>query len=216
MKTRRKLLEAATALFVEHGFEATSIRMICELAKVNAVAVYYHFGNKEALYHEALRHSHRLVFEKYPLTYGLKVAATPEDRLYAYVHSFLLRIFGDKCNSGFGTLIMREMVEPDGALDVIVDDSIRSLFGQLVEIVEDLVGDDADRDLVLACSRNTISQCLIYLCSRSVISRMTPDKIFVPDDIEKISEQITSFTLTAIKGMAKSKGGRPRVENASP
>jgi hypothetical protein len=75
------------------------------------------------------------------------------------------------------------------------------------------MGDDADRDLVLTCSRCTISQCAIYLCSRSVITRMAPEQTFGPDDMEKISEQITSFTLNALQCMAQNKGRRPRVEN---
>ncbi len=215
-KTRRKLLETAAAVFAEHGFAATTVRMICGRAKWNVSAVYYHFGSKEELYHEALHYTRRVVYDKYPLTYGLNAEATPEDRLHAFVRSLLLRIFDDDCNLGFGTLIMREIVELSRDLDVIVDEAIRSLFDRLVEIVQDLMGDDADRDLVLACSRSTISQCLMYLCSRSVIIRMTPGQTLEPDDVEIISEQITSFTLNALQGMAKNKGGRPRIVNGSP
>ncbi|HET6420496.1 MAG TPA: CerR family C-terminal domain-containing protein [Geobacteraceae bacterium] len=212
-EARRMLLETAAAVFAEHGFAATTVRMICGRAKWNVSAVYYHFGSKEEFYHEVLHYARRAVYDKYPVTYGLNAGATPEDRLYAFIRSFLLRIFGDECKLGFGTLIMREMVEPSRALDVIVDEGIRSLFDQLVEIVQVLMGDDADRDLVLACSRNTISQCLIYLCSRSVINRMAPGQTFETDDIENISEEVTSFTLNALRGMAKNKGGRPQIVN---
>ncbi len=212
-ETHRRLLESAVAVFAEHGFAATSIRMICGRAKVNVSVVYYHFGCKEELYHEALIYARRSVYEKYPLTYGLKVEATPEDRLYAFVRSFLLRIVGDESSSCFGTLIMREIVEPAGALDKIVDEGICSLFNQLVEIVQTLMGDDADRELALTCSRCTISQCAIYLCSRRVISGMTPELAFGPDDIDIISEQITAFTLNALQGMAQNKGKRPQVGN---
>jgi AcrR family transcriptional regulator len=205
IEIRRELLEAATALFSRHGFKATSIRMICKAAKVNVEAVYYHFGNKEALYHEALRHALSSAYDKYPLTYGLTVDATPEDRLYAIVRSFLLLIF-DEGNPFIGTLIVRQMVETDGPHDGIVEEGFRALFDQLAEIVQVLVGENAGRDLVLACSRNTICQCLFYLCNRSVISRMTPDLKFVPDYIEQISGQITSFTLHALEGMAKDIG----------
>lgn len=209
MEIRCKLLEAATSLFALHGFNATSIRMICKVAKVNVEAVYYHFGNKEALYHKVLRHAIRAAYDRYPLTYRLTADATPQHRLYAFVRSFLLRIF-DEGNPFFGTLIVRQLLGTDGPHNVIVDEAFRALFDQLVEIVQVLLGENADLDLVLACSRNTISQCLIYFCSRSVISRMTPDQKYGPDDIEKLSEQITSFTLHALKGMAKDFGGRTR------
>lgn len=91
-----------------------------------------------------------------------------------------------------------------------MNESICSLFDQLVEIVQALMGYNVDRALVLACSRNTISQCLFFLCNKSVISRMTPDQKFVPYDIDQISKQITSFTLHAFEGMAKDIGGRTR------
>lgn len=209
-EAHQRLLATAAAVFAEHGFAETTIRTITGRAKVNVSAVNYHFGSKQALYHEALRYARNSAYEKYPITYGLNVGATPEDRLYAFVRSFFLRIFGDEKNSDFGTLVMREMVEPTKALDIIVDEGIRSLFNQLVEIVQILMGEYVDRDLVLNCSRSTISQCVIYLCSRAIITRMTPEQTFGPDDIEIASEQITSFTLNALQGMAKNKGRRPR------
>jgi AcrR family transcriptional regulator len=56
--TRTRLLQAAEALFVEHGYEAMSLRQITMQAGANIAAVNYHFGGKEALVRELL--SHRL------------------------------------------------------------------------------------------------------------------------------------------------------------
>ena len=53
--TRERILDAAEALFVEHGFEATSMRMITGRAGVNLASVNYHFGSKEALIQEVFR-----------------------------------------------------------------------------------------------------------------------------------------------------------------
>lgn len=53
--TRGRILDAAEALFVDHGFEATSMRMITAEAKANLAAVNYHFGSKEALIQEVFR-----------------------------------------------------------------------------------------------------------------------------------------------------------------
>jgi AcrR family transcriptional regulator len=54
-ETRQRILDAAEALFVEHGFEATSTRMVTGAAQVNLAAVNYHFGSKEDLMREVLR-----------------------------------------------------------------------------------------------------------------------------------------------------------------
>ena len=53
--TRERILDAAEALFVEHGFEATSMRLITGRAGVNLAAINYHFGSKEALIQDVFR-----------------------------------------------------------------------------------------------------------------------------------------------------------------
>src|SRR4249920_224479 len=52
--TKEKLLDAAEALFMEHGFEATSLRLITTAAGVNLAAANYHFGSKEELFQAVL------------------------------------------------------------------------------------------------------------------------------------------------------------------
>ncbi|MBL8476439.1 MAG: TetR family transcriptional regulator [Methyloversatilis sp.] len=54
-ETRNRILDAAQALFVAHGFEATSMRMITGDAGVNLAAVNYHFGSKDVLVREVLK-----------------------------------------------------------------------------------------------------------------------------------------------------------------
>ncbi len=47
--TREKILDAAEALFIEHGYSATSMRAIAQQAQVNLAATNYHFGSKYGL-----------------------------------------------------------------------------------------------------------------------------------------------------------------------
>ncbi len=54
-ETRQRILDAAEALFVEHGLEATTLRQITTSAQVNLAAVNYHFGSKESLIGELFR-----------------------------------------------------------------------------------------------------------------------------------------------------------------
>ncbi len=48
-QTRQKILDAAEALIIEHGFAETSLRAIAEKADVNLAATHYHFGSKQGL-----------------------------------------------------------------------------------------------------------------------------------------------------------------------
>jgi len=52
--TKVRILDAAEALFMEHGFEATTLRAITTAANVNLAAVNYHFGSKEELFQAVL------------------------------------------------------------------------------------------------------------------------------------------------------------------
>ena len=55
MEVRDKILKAATELYGETGFRGTTTRQIAQLAGVNEVTVFRHFGSKTALLHEAIR-----------------------------------------------------------------------------------------------------------------------------------------------------------------
>lgn len=52
--TKTRILDAAEQLFMEHGFEATSLRSLTSAAGVNLAAVNYHFGSKEVLFQAVL------------------------------------------------------------------------------------------------------------------------------------------------------------------
>src|SRR5215208_2869630 len=52
--TKTRILDAAESLFMEHGFEATSLRQLTSAAAVNLAAVNYHFGSKEELFQAVL------------------------------------------------------------------------------------------------------------------------------------------------------------------
>ena len=48
-ETRRRILDSAEELFMQHGFEGASMRLLTTKAGVNLAAVNYHFGSKDAL-----------------------------------------------------------------------------------------------------------------------------------------------------------------------
>lgn len=54
-ETRTRILDAAEELFMQHGFEGTSMRLLTAKAGVNLAAVNYHFGSKHALIEAVFR-----------------------------------------------------------------------------------------------------------------------------------------------------------------
>jgi len=54
--TKTRILAATEKLFIQHGYDATSLRAITTEAGVNLAAVNYHFGSKEELFGIVLTH----------------------------------------------------------------------------------------------------------------------------------------------------------------
>src|SRR3954468_305153 len=142
-KTRQRLLEAAGEIFAEQGFRQATVRDICARAGANVAAVSYHFGDKENLYSEVLRFAHGCAIEKYPPSLGLPADAPAEKRLHAFVLSFLYRLLDEGRPAWHAKIISREMAEPTGAMDVLVQEQIKPHFGYALQVVMELLGPKA-------------------------------------------------------------------------
>ncbi len=202
VETKLRLLGAAGEVFAERGFRDATVREICERAEANIAAVNYYFGDKEGLYREVLNHWAELSRQKYPPDLGLRGDATAEERLNAFIRSFLFRIL-DKSQPGWhGKLMVREMTQPTEALNDLIDEVYRPLTERLDAIVGELLGLAASTEKIRQCTRSVLGQCAYYRHARPVIQRMTPDQRFEPDDIEQLAKHITAFSLAGIRQIA--------------
>ena len=202
-ETRRQLLEAAGEVFAEVGFRDATVREICRRAGANVAAVNYHFGDKETLYLEVLRHTHGKALEKYPPLLDVPADAPAEKKLRAFICSLLLRIFDKGPTAWHGKLMSREMIEPTGALDSLVEERIRPMAAHLSLIVSEILKCPATDERVRLCSFSVVSQCVFYHHCRPVVSRLFPAQI--PQDeasIEKLADHITKFSLAAMKQLS--------------
>src|SRR4051794_32395784 len=82
------IVNAARELFVELGFQATTLDKVAQRAKISKLSIYRHFENKEALFSAAMATGCHLLFAPQALLEG--VDGSVEDQLMA-VGSSLLR-----------------------------------------------------------------------------------------------------------------------------
>jgi AcrR family transcriptional regulator len=208
--TRTRILHVAAEVFADFGFERATVRVICDRASVNVASINYHFRDKENLYVEVLKYCKTLAFEKYPSDLDTKKSDSPEIRLKAFIKSFVFRILDEGVSSLFGRLVSREYIEPTGALDMLIEETIRPTFSLLSEIVGELLGRRAPAMTVRMCCASVVSQCLFFLYARHALARLFPGQQFGTAEMENIADHITSFSLSAIQDFQKSMKGEKK------
>lgn len=129
-ETRTRILDAAESLFMQHGFEATSMRLLTSTAGVNLAAVNYHFGSKDALIEALFRRrldpmNAERVAALDQLEREAGGAPLPPERIIRVFVRPSLRMIEDTAGGGrnFIRLLGRTYTEPAAP--------IRSLIGQL-------------------------------------------------------------------------------------
>jgi len=129
-ETQTRILDAAEELFLLHGFEGASMRMLTARAGVNLAAINYHFGSKDALIEAVLRrrldpmNASRIVVLDRLEADAAGRALAPEAIIGAFVGTSL-RMIEDARGGGrnFIRLLGRTYTDPDKR--------IRALIGQL-------------------------------------------------------------------------------------
>jgi AcrR family transcriptional regulator len=204
-RTRERLLDAAGEVFAERGYRRATVREICRRANVNIASVNYYFKGKEDLYADVLEFAYRQARQKYPDGGPPGRAETPERRLSRFVRTFLLRILDEGGPARFGNLMAREIVEPTGALDRIIETAILPLHESLGDLVREIrKGRPKDAEI----RRHVFSilgQCFFYRHARHVIARLHPDVRFDAAEIERTARHILRVSLSAMKPPATAK-----------
>ncbi len=203
--TKTRLMEAAGEVFAQYGYRASTVRQICQRARTNLGSVNYHFRDKKGLYAAIFGQSLKLALTRYPPDLGLTDRATPEEKLRAYIHSLLLRLMGEGLPAWHGKLLAQEIAEPSGAIDEVMEYSIRPLYTYLAAIVREMTneekpagGEESDRTFLTAFS--IVGQCLHHHIGRHMIEALRP-RGFDPTRIEQITDHITCFSLGGIRAL---------------
>lgn len=197
--TRTRLLQAGGEIFAQYGFRGATVRRIARRAHANVAAVNYYFAGKEGLYLAVLEHTFAVAKSKYPPDLGLGAEAGAPERLHAFVSSFLLQLLDEGRPAWHGRLMVREIADPSPVLHRVVDEMIRPLYQQLLEIVSRLTGPGAGDEAVRLAAMSIMGQCLFYRNSRPVVSRLHQGA-YDAGRIREIADHITAFSLRGLKG----------------
>jgi len=190
--TRQRLLQAATEVFAEKGFEAATVREICGRAQANVALVNYHFGDKMELYSEVLVNA----FRPPEGTPKPEMPATPEEGIRKIIRAMLDKALDQSDQASLRyRLMLHEYAHPSAATPRVVDMTLRPVYDLLRRLVGEVAGLHPDSDQARMCTHSIIGQVIHYTRSGPVVAVLWPDLKMTPEQREMIAEHISAVTL---------------------
>jgi AcrR family transcriptional regulator len=84
--TYERILDAATSLFIEQGYEGTPMSRVAKSAGLTTPALYWHFGSKEELYLTVVKRGYIQFLDE---LLARTIGDSSEERLQRYVRAFV-------------------------------------------------------------------------------------------------------------------------------
>jgi AcrR family transcriptional regulator len=209
---RMRILEAAGPIFAEKGFETATVRDICQAAGVNVAAINYYFGDKEKLYIEAVKAAHDPAGDDDALL-EWSPGTPPRQMLRDYIHGMAKRILSERA-PWQRQLMMREMLHPTSACRELVRSRIHARFGQLLEILDEILPPDVPPHKRHKIAFSVVGQVLHYHAAGDVVEMLVGERERREHyDTEAVAEHIVEVMLAAL-GLGPSLADPP--SNAPP
>ncbi|MGY0559289.1 TetR/AcrR family transcriptional regulator [Luteimonas sp. A277] len=142
--TPERIMDAAEALFAEHGYDAVSTRAITELAGVRLNLLSYHFGSKEKLFQAVIdRRLDVIVQRREQALEQLRGAGGPVTVggvLRAFIHPYFELSHGDRSWLNYARLVaLTSQSERDyQVLDQYMQRTVRAFMRALREALPDV------------------------------------------------------------------------------
>jgi AcrR family transcriptional regulator len=205
--TEHRLLEAAGRVFAEKGFDAATVRDVCERAGVkNIGAVNYYFRSKENLYEAAVRNAFRcrMAHTRAP---EWPAGTPPAVKLRQFIRGAVKSMLDDFAEPWQMQLLMRELSHPGPAGEGIVRDYMRPVYERLWAILREVLAPGTDERTVHLIAFSILGQCFYHRVGRPVMRRLVGEAEHDTYDPERIAEHVARFCLAAL-GLSEREGDK--------
>lgn len=201
--TKDRLLKAAGEEFARVGFQAASVRAICDVAGANVSAVKYHYGSKDELYHAVWAVAAEQMVSAEPMP-RLEQYEDPKESLRAFIAWFMRLVLTESLTHPWaGRLLAHETVSPTpGALDIFVNHCAGPIRDELNRIVRAVVGKPIGpkmhADLVFA----VIALCVNPKHSREILIKLGHPPPETKAGINRMARIVAEFAIYGLSGFA--------------
>ena len=195
--SKSRILEAATTLFAQKGFDGTSIREICKKANVNLCMISYYWGGKQELYNGIIEN---LLEKQIEYSKGfLDLNKNPKDmsidectNLLTTIADKFVDFFYTNISSDLIVLLLKEQQRPDFIVKSPVLDYMRS-------VVARVLNREPDDRLVIFKTLFMLSQVNSPRILPAFSLRQLGQKDFSKEDIKIIKENVKLYINAVIK-----------------
>ena len=204
MKTKEKILLAASEEFAEKGYQDTTTRSICGKINMNIAAANYHFHTKQELYQQVLRYLLGNKNDRGKNTANLYIHfESIEDwkhKIRKWILDFLLSMTSTSLpRQRWKTiLIAREMAFPSEIFPWLCEYYFNPFISELQDFFE-YVFPKKNNEAILLDVFSLVSQCLFYVQNRSIVEHALDKQIYTEKKLSEIAEHIYKDILAKVE-----------------
>ena len=195
--SKARILEAATQLFAQKGFDGTSIREICKKANVNLCMISYYWGGKQELYNGIIDNLIEKQIE-YSVNF-LDLNRNPKSMSVDECADLLMSIsekfvdfFYTNISSDLIVILLKEQQKPDFIVKSPVLDYMRAVIARVLN-------KEADDRLVIFKTLFMLSQVNSPRILPAFSLRLLGQDDFCEEDIKIIKENVKLYIKSVIK-----------------
>ena len=187
--TRDRLLHVALRLFAEQGFAKTSIREISLAAGTNVAAIAYYFGDKAGLYRAAFFEPMNKARQMDPPRSDLPLREMLEEFYRCFLEPLKRGDVATQCVQ----LHFREMVDPVGVWNEVIDLEIRPQHAGLVSFLTEYLGAKPDSVDVHRLAFTIAGMAVHVFVGREVMTSIRPDVIESAAAVDSMASRLALY-----------------------
>lgn len=195
--TQRRLLEAAGQVFAEKGFQAATVREICQRAEANIAAVNYYFRDKEQLYKAALNNAFQCRLDQL-LIPKWSPDVSPAEKLRTLIRMIVTQMGSTTKLPWQMQLLLRELSQPSEAGEELVREFIRPIYEVLWSILREVLPAGTPEERIHLIGFSIVGQCFYLRVARAVIGLVVGEQEHHRYDPERLADHICEFSLAAL------------------
>ncbi|MBQ6735957.1 MAG: CerR family C-terminal domain-containing protein [Alphaproteobacteria bacterium] len=135
--TKEKLLENATTMFAEHGFDGVSTRSLVTVSMVNLCTINYYFGSKQKLYDAVIDNIINNVQENLikKTDEYIKCNIPAGEKIVFIIGEFFDYLFSNNVSNSMALILFRELLNTTPGGDRIYSEIMEPLKKQFVNLI---------------------------------------------------------------------------------